>query len=546
MLTDFAKSAFGTPPCSSNESSEKEHTQNERQNIDNYLYETHNVLVPLVTENSPVPKLSLNLIPRLYKIFFAIFGVLQFFTLTHAADLGVRIQIKDADPSIRVSVELENGSKVGNRRSIGFIKTAIGAESLAKRITSIKFFDQAGNEMAVKKMADGEWLADVDVARIDYVLDLSPFKDVRAAAHASWMQSSNAVLMLDDILPQLIASGEPATANLAFDIPADWSVVGGDISSGKMAEEISDYTKSVFYLGKSLRLQKVELDGFELELVISGNWHFTDSEAAVFAREILLELKKTFGSFPGKAATLGIMRFPTNVTHGNWEAETRGNTVTIISSDMPFRTRSVQRLHEQFRHELFHLWLPNGVNLTGNYAWFYEGFALYNSLKMAVRIKRIRFDDMLDTLSRAAAIDARQRPRLPLVSNTQNSSAVETNIYARGILIAFVFDIQLISSRKVTFDSAIRRFYDEHRGSNVLMDGSKAAVNLFPNAIIPERYVTGAEPFDIANYADAAGLYSDISSGQLKIRNRTSGRQKAVLAELSYNSWRNSNRFETK
>lgn len=545
MLTDFAKSAFGTPLCSSNESSEKEHTQNERQNIDNYLYETHNVLVPLLTENSPVPKLSLNLIPRLYKIFFPFLFVLQFFTLAHAADLGVRIQIKDADPSIRVSVEFDEGSKVGNRRSIGFLKTAIGAEGLAKRITSIKFFDQAGNEMAVKKMTDGEWLADVDVGRIEYVLELTPYKDVRAAAHASWLNNSNAVLMLDDILPQLTAEGSPATANVAFDIPTNWAVFGENLADGKTAAEIVDRTKAVFYLGKGLRKQTVEVEDLDLSLVISGNWHFTDAEAAGFAKETMLDLQRTFGSFPGKAATIGIMRFPTNVTHGNWEAETRGNTVTIISSDMPFRTRSIQRLHEQLRHELFHLWIPNGVKVTGNYAWFYEGFALYNSLKMAVRTKRIRFDDMLDTLSRAAAIDARQRPRLPLVSDSGNALS-GTNVYARGTLVAFLLDIQLIGTGRTTLTDEMRGFFIKYRSPGAGISGNSAAIGLFPTREIPDKYITGAEVLDLENVAQKTGLYMDRIDGQLKISGKLSRAQRAVLAELSYNTWRSSTRIETR
>ena len=545
MPTDFAKSAFGTPLCSSKESSEKEHTQNERQNIDNYLYETHNVLVPLETENRSVPPLSLNLIPRLYRIFFAFLFVLQFFTLAHAADLGVRIQIKDADPSIRVSIEFDKGSKIANRRSIGFLNRAVGADGLARRITSIKFFDQSGNEIAGKKMAIGEWLADVDVSRIDYVLDLAPFKDVRAAAHASWLNSSNAVLMLDDILPQLTAEGTPATANVAFEIPAEWAVFGENLADGKANAEIVDRTKAVFYLGKGLRKQTVELEDLDLSLVISGNWHFTDAEAAGFAKEIMLDLEKTFTSFSGKAATIGIMRFPTSVTHGNWEAETRGNTVTIISSDMPFRTQSIQRLHEQLRHELFHLWIPNGVNLTGNYAWFYEGFALYNSLKMAVRTKRIRFDDMLDTLSRAAAIDARQRPRLPLVPDSGNAAS-DTSVYARGMLIAFLLDIQLIETGRTTLTDEMRGFFLKYRVPGTEISGNSAAFGLFPKREIRDKYVMGAESFDLGDVARRTGLFVDQADGQFKIPGKLTRAQRAALAELSYNTWRSSTRIVTR
>ena len=58
--------------------------------------------------------------------------------------------------------------------------------------------------------------------------------------------------------------------------------------------------------------------------------------------------------------------------------------------------RRARQVLEEGPYELHGI--PNDVNLSGNYDWFYEGFALYQSLKLAVGLNRIRFEDFLDTL----------------------------------------------------------------------------------------------------------------------------------------------------
>src|SRR6185295_3042305 len=152
-----------------------------------------------------------------------------------------------------------------------------------------------------------------------------------------------------------------------------------------------------------------------LKLNISGEWLFSDDEMATMAASIFKEHERVFGAVSVSEFCIGVRRFPIPVVTGNWEAETRGNNITIISSDMPFKSQSLQRLHEQLRHEIFHLWIPNGIRLAGNYDWFYEGFALYVSLKSGVLLNRIRFEDFLDTLARAYTLDSFQNPRISLI-----------------------------------------------------------------------------------------------------------------------------------
>ena len=52
-------------------------------------------------------------------------------------------------------------------------------------------------------------------------------------------------------------------------------------------------------------------------------------------REIFENYKKIFGEFPNKKTQINLV--PVENNFGRWEAETRGDTLTIISGDMPFQ-----------------------------------------------------------------------------------------------------------------------------------------------------------------------------------------------------------------
>ena len=53
-----------------------------------------------------------------------------------------------------------------------------------------------------------------------------------------------------------------------------------------------------------------------------------------------------------------------------------------------------------FSHEVLHLWVPNALQLRGDYDWFFEGFTLYTALLTALDLKAIDFREYLDTLAR--------------------------------------------------------------------------------------------------------------------------------------------------
>ena len=426
--------------------------------------------------------------------------------------------------------------------SLSFTGSVAGHTDLAKRIRGLEIFDQRGAPVGLRKMIDSEYLAEAGVVSWKYEIDLKPLKDVNAAAHTSWISGDRALLMLADVLPTTEISG-----NVTLRLPANWSVFTTETSEPGNVFKIRDAGRAVFALGRDWQKVQIRDSGTSFDVVTSGQWHFTPAEAAAMTREVTRELSKILGDVGDRRRQVILSNFPMPARPGQWAAETRGDTVTIVSSDMPFRTQSLQRLHEQLRHELFHIWIPNGVNLTGSYDWFYEGFALYQSLKLAVGLNRIRFEDFLDTLSRAHTIDSAQSQRTSLIqASATRFAGSNTQIYARGMLVAFLCDLALLDQTKGkrSIEDVLAELFMKHRTPAPKVDANTAVVQLLKSnpRVVPvvDKYVLAAEKIDWATDLASAGI-EDSDAGiltNLRVKEKLTGRQKALLDKLGYNNWR--------
>jgi predicted metalloprotease with PDZ domain len=219
------------------------------------------------------------------------------------------------------------------------------------------------------------------------------------------------------------------------------------------------------------------------------------------------------------------MRFPKEIKFGRWAAETRGANLIVFSGDMPFKTQSLQRLHEQLRHELFHLWMPNNLALTGNYDWFYEGFTVYQALRTGISMNQIRFEDFLDTLAQAYNLDNLPSERKSLVESSRTRWNGENNqIYARGMLTAFLCDIALLneSKGKRSISTIFREIYQKHRFPNQPEDGNAAILKILKNYSeldpVIEKYIAGTQKikWETALDAPASKRLKKITSSVLK------------------------------
>ena len=470
--------------------------------------------------------------------------ILQIFNKADAQDMAVDVEI-DAGSPARATVK---GQFLGSKlryKNLSFLRDLAGIDGLGERVSGLELAAGSDNVVAFKKLMPGEYLAEDNFNKWQYKIDLTEQKRPAAAGHISWLKEDTGLLMLDDLLPQGTASEKPRTVKLTLNLPSGWKIWTSEISLGQNVFEIADTEKAVFVIGKNLRQIQA---GPDLKLVMAGQWQFSDAEAADIANEIYSNYAKLFGSAPVPQAQVAILKFPQNgVQPGNWEADTRGQSVTVVSSDTPFKTQSLQRLHEQLRHEIFHLWLPNGVNLSGNYDWFYEGFALYTALKGGVAVNRIRFEDFLDTLSRAYNIDNISGSKTSLIDASKTRwNGANTQIYARGMLVAFLCDLALLerSKGKTEVSDVLRRIYAEHDFAKPREDGNAAILKIlrsYPElSDIVRKYIEGSERIDWREQLLAAGIESKEENYTtfLNVTAKPNGRQREILNKLGYNNWR--------
>lgn len=445
----------------------------------------------------------------------------------------------DPRPSANVRVILPRPASTGGRSPLWFLDSYGSETGLSKRVSDILLFDRSGTLVRRQDLRPLERIDVADYGEIRYSVELTPRQGQFSEAHISVLRDDTGQLMLDDILPQGIAKA----VKLKVDAPAGWRVIHTEIETQPGAIEIEDHQRSVIYLGSGIRVHDLRSGGARIKLAISGEWQFTDADAAEMVRSVFAQYEKIFGKVAAPILTVRLQKLVSVSGFGAWEADTRGRNVTISSTDMPFKSQSLQRLHEQLRHEIFHLWVPNGLNLTGSYDWFYEGFALYLSLKAGVAANRIRFDDYLDTLSRAYSIDLIRPSRLSLIeASRERWKASNTDIYARGMLVAFLCDLSLLerSKGKISVGDVLRRAYERHGVSKSSMDGNEAIVSLLREFAelrpIVDRYIAGSEPIDLEAAVKTAGLVYDKS--MLRVVAKPSGGQRDLLEKLGYNSWR--------
>lgn len=460
--------------------------------------------------------------------------------LISAQNTTAKISIDSTSPNI---VQVKGVISKQSNLNWFFLKSVANADNLGARISDFQLFDERSRVVVVKKLADGEYLAAPEATTFQYRINLEPLPNAAAKAHVSWISGEQGILMLDDLLPQFSANNQKAAVKISIELPTDWRIISGEKPAGENIYAVENVAGAVFVVGKNWRETKTT----NLNLAISGEWQFSDAAAAQMADEIYIEYVKLFGEIPHGKPQIILARLPKTAKFGRWEAETRGRNITIVSSDMPFNTQSLQRLHEQLRHEIFHLWMPNNLNLSGNYDWFYEGFALYQSLRLGVQLNKLRFNDFLETLARAHSIDSLQTQKTSLIFASNNRwNGANTQVYARGMVVAFLIDIAILrhSKGKKSLDEVLREVYQKHNIANSRTDGNEAILAILQAnkdlQPIIEKYIKNTDKIAWQNDLEAVGIeFSEQNfTTKLSVKAKPNGRQKDLLDKLGYNNWR--------
>ncbi|NNE68559.1 MAG: hypothetical protein HKN33_18480, partial [Pyrinomonadaceae bacterium] len=374
---------------------------------------------------------------------------------------GVEVEVaKEAGSEIWLVSGKASGGSASKIKSLSFTDLYADAADLSARISSVKAWASGDRELKLRRFGSGDYQADESINAFSYEINLAPPENLIVAPHVSWSKTVNAkfapraLLKGEDLLPEL---GD-TNFRIKFRLPEGWSI-SSDLPAGEgSVYEFMDRGRAVFFMGNGLRVHTKTSSGVTLQFAIVDEWQFDDSVVPGMALEIVEFYRRVFGAVPRSGIQINLMQFPGNFGNDRWRAQTQGATVTIVSSVSTYRNLAEQRLHEQLRHELFHLWIPEAVQLEGEYSWFFEGFAQYQALKAGVKVGRLTFADFLRSMSEAITITSFDRSDLPLHDLASSRWQVGPGVIAaRGMTVAFHSDLVLLkqTKRKMSTDDIV-------------------------------------------------------------------------------------------
>src|SRR5215203_6020068 len=413
---------------------------------------------------------------------------------TAAQALDVKIKVEPGSPP-RVRVEGRRAEAAGAWSIRNFYGSAAG---LAERVENFKLFGENGAAVAVKKLAPGEFSATVPASRFAYDFKLDPPAFVSDTSHVSWLTADRGLLMLADLLPVPLKS-----AKVELSIPAGWQVSTGEARNAAGVFEVADAERAVFAVGRGFKERRGRAGALTFTLVTAGDWAFTEEEAADSAAEILKIHQETAGGSPRQSPTVVLLPLPQTGAAGNlWSAETRGSTVVLVSGRLPSKLAAKAQLDGSLTHELFHLWVPNGLALGGEYSCIYKGFTNYVALRVGMRRGQLTFNDYLNALGRAydSYRAARGTKEVSLLETSQRRwSGSAALVYHKGMLVAFLYDLTLMrqTGGKSSLEAVYRELYRRYGRGERREDGDRAVSEILGGMSgmrdFVARYVEGVD-----------------------------------------------------
>lgn len=443
--------------------------------------------------------------------------------------------------------------KIEGERSLGahawsFRNIYAGVMNLGERIENLSLTDSGGASVAVRRLAPGEYEATSAATHFSYEVKLSAPDFDSDASHVSWLTNERGFLMLGDLLPLSNEKGAAKTeAVIQFvSLPEKWAIASTARVEAGNRFDVDDVEKAVFFIGQDVRRKEQRVGSMEFEFVTSGEWAFSDEDLASMAVSILKEHAETFGGVALKRAMLILSPFPHTVGADNWNAETRGNTVMLLAGKSPSKTAALAQLSFPLAHELFHLWIPNGLALDGNYDWFYEGFTLYQALRAGIRLNLLSFQDYLNALGKAydayRAVANRDKGSL-LDASEERWTVSPVLVYNKGMLVAFLYDLTLQKQTKGrhSLDDVYRELFRLYRNSEARKDGNAAVLAVLNSTgemqEFTRRHIEGAGAIDLPTAIAPFGLQVDAGGVRthVSVASSTSGAERDLLRKFGYN-----------
>jgi hypothetical protein len=369
--------------------------------------------------------------------------------------LRARISVVSLEPA-RINLEIELPVATD---SLSFRNAYGGVLGLGERIELLEGV-RDGASRRIQPSAPGEFRSANKFSRYRYVVSVAGPSQATEMSHVSWLNKDQGLLMLADLLPQVTSDSlKFSSARITIEMPAGWTISS---NARRESTEFStdDPENAVFLVGPHVVEKSESSPGNRMTIIASGKWPFANKDAFKIAQRIIREYSGITAFALQRDAVVMLVPYPENAGPESWSAETRGNVVVLLLGRKASRKTVLSRLGIVLSHELFHLWVPNSLQLTGAYDWFFEGFTLYQALLMDLRLGFISFDEYLRTLASVydAYLSAPDHERLSLLAASERRwTTASSLVYNQGMLVAFLFDLSLRS--RTDCQSSIENLY---------------------------------------------------------------------------------------
>ena len=333
------------------------------------------------------------------------------------------------------------------RQTWSFRDSYAGILGLGNRVRGFQLLDANGKQVGFRRIAPGQFISDAPATNFKYEIELAASSRAADAALTSWLGTERGLLMFGDLLPEVppAPGGGKSTISVRLALPLDWAAYTGDPAKPQAQFEIANPDRAVVIVGKKIRVSTREVMGKPFMLLTNGDWAFADGDALDVAKRVLQFHNGNVGQSPCDSVSLVLLPIPQATAANKWSAQTRGCTVTLLMGKVPSRISALSQLELALTHELFHLWVPNGLGLTGDYDWFYEGFTMYEAARAAVRLDLISFDQFLNAIADAYdGSSGRNTQDLSLIeASKQRWTAGSSTVYSKAMVVAFLYDLNL-------------------------------------------------------------------------------------------------------
>jgi hypothetical protein len=475
--------------------------------------------------------------PSLFFLFIAAVAVLG-----RAQSLSVSVEVLPGSPG-RLLMQ-GSGSP---RQTWSFRDSYAGVLGLGNRVRGFQLFDVNGKQIAVRRIAPGQFEASEPAKNFKYEIELAPASKASDAAFISWLTLDRGLLMFGDLLPES-SSDRPGTVSVRLILPSGWSSYKPDTGKPLTSSEIADPDQIV--VGKKIRASTREILGKPFTILTDGEWAFADDDALDVAKNVLQFHSNSVAPLPCASASLVLLPFPQPAAANKWSAQTRGCTVTMVMGRVPSKVGATSQLGLALTHELFHFWVPNGLAVTPDYDWFYEGFTMYQAARAAVRLDLLTFEQFLDAI--ADAYGGSQTPEAQNLSlieaSKQRWTAGASTVYSKAMVIAFLYDLNLRwqTKGKRSLDDVYRNILRRPIVKSAPVsqsdaDGNAMAVAALRSEMTDQdfvnRFVVARGSIDLEKELAPFGLHVEKPGvrNHIVVGAQLTGRQRDLLKQLGYN-----------